>query len=199
MPSIVRSVLSSCLLACVVGSAGCERVVGFFSEPTAQVDTPQRYEKDAISFTYPGNWNVTEETNLENGIEVRNITVASAGNAMVMIQTFEPAVPIELGAHFEVVMTAMQDAVDKQIAGLADGTRGAVTDFERAFLGEQRAGKRGEITVTILGEKVPGLVSMFVAGLGDRTVLLFSTVPDADRAKVEPGFDQVIDSLKATK
>jgi hypothetical protein len=49
--------------------------------------------------------------------------------------------------------------------------------------------------VTILREKVPGVVSMSVAVLEDRTVLLFSTVPEADRAKAEPGFDLVIDSL----
>jgi hypothetical protein len=126
---------------------------------------------------------------------VHNITVESAGNAILMVQTFEPAVPLDLATHFEVVMNGMQQEVDKQVGGLADGTRGAVTDFQRQFLGEQRPGKRGEITVTILSEKVPGVVSMLVAVLEDRTVLLFNTVPEADRAKVEPGFDQVIDSL----
>lgn len=198
MSSTIRAVLSPCLLACVlVGGAGCERVVGFFSEPRAQVESPQRYEKDTISFAYPGNWNVKEEPLVENGIAVNNITVASAGNAILMIQTFKPAVPLDLAAHFEVVMAAMQEAVDKQVGGLADGTRGAVTDFERTFLGEQRAGKRGEITVTILSEKVPAVVTMLVAVLEDRTIMVFTTVPDDDRAKVEPGFDQVIDSLKA--
>ena len=201
MSPTIRTIFTPCLLACaLVGGAGCERVSGFFSEPQAQVESPQRYEKDGISFEYPGNWKLTEETIEENGITVNNITVESAGNALLMVQTFEPAVPLELATHFEVVMNGMQEAVDKQVGGLAEGARGAVTDFQRQFLGEQRPGKRGEITVSILGEKVPGVVSMFVAVLEDRTVLLFSTVPDADRAKVEPGFDQVIDSLKvATK
>ena len=116
MSSTIRATLSPCLLACaLVGGVGCEKVTGFFSEPRAQVESPQRYGKDAISFAYPGNWSVKEEALLENGIAVNNITVESAGNAILMVQTFKPAVPIELGGHFEVVMKAMQEAVDKQV------------------------------------------------------------------------------------
>jgi len=197
MPSIARAVLSPCLLACVlVGGAGCERVVGFFSEPTAQVDEPQRYEKDAISFSYPGNWKVSEETSQENGIELRTINVESAGNALLMIQSFKPAVEVDLAEHIEVTMKAMQEEVGKQVAGLAGSTRGEVTDFERQLLGERRTGKRAAITITALGEKVPSSVALLGAVLGDRTVLLFTTIPDEDKASVQPGFDQVIDSLK---
>ena len=50
MSSAIRATLPLCLLACaLVGGAGCENVTGFFSEPLAQVESPQRHEKDAIS------------------------------------------------------------------------------------------------------------------------------------------------------
>ncbi len=197
MSSLVRAVLSACLLtAAIAGSAGCERVMGFFSEPKAQVDAPQRYDNDAISFAYPGNWKVSEETTQESGVELRTINVESAGNALLMIQSFKPAVEVDLAEHIEVTMAAMQEEVGKQVGGLADSARGGVTDFERTFLGERRTGKRAAITVTALGERVPSTVALLGAVLGDRTVLLFSTIPDEDRAAVEAGFDQVIDSLQ---
>jgi len=188
---------SCCLVACaLVGGAGCERVMGFFSEPTAEVGAPQRYEKDGITFEYPGNWTVKEETARENGIELRTINVESAGNALLMIQSFQPAVEIDLAEHIELTMGAMQEEVGKQVGGLADSARGAVTDFEREFLGAKRGGKQAAITITALGEKVPSSVALIGAVLEDRTVLLFTTIPDEDRKRVEPGFDQVITSLR---
>ena len=170
--------------------------MGFFSEPTAEVGAPQRYEKDGITFEYPGNWTVKEETARENGIELRTINVESAGNALLMIQSFQPAVEIDLAEHIELTMGAMQEEVGKQVGGLADSTRGAVTDFEREFLGAKRTGKKAAITITALGEKVPSSVALIGAVLEDRTVLLFTTIPDEDRKRVEPGFDQVITSLR---
>jgi len=199
MPSMTRLMLSPCLLACtlvmLVMGAGCERVMGFFSEPRAQVEEPQRYEKDGISFSYPGNWKVSEESSNE-GIELRTINVESAGNALLMIQSFKPAVDVDLANHIEITMNAMQEEVGKQVAGMASGTRGGVSDFERTFLGEQRTGKRAAITVAVVGQKVPSSVALLGAKLEDRTVLLFTTIPDEDRSNVEPGFDQVIDSFK---
>ncbi|MBK7825366.1 hypothetical protein [Nannocystis sp.] len=189
--------MSCCLVACsLIGGAGCERVLGFFSEPKAQVDAPQRYEKDGVSFEYPGNWTVKEETAQENGIELRTINVESAGNALLMVQSFQPAVEIDLAQHIELTMGAMQEEVGKQVGGLADSTRGAVTDFEREFLGAKRSGKQAAITITALGEKVPSSVALIGAVLEDRTVLLFTTIPDEDRESVEAGFDQVISSLR---
>ncbi len=39
-------------------------------------------------------------------------------------------------------------------------------------------------------------MALLGAVLGERTVLLFTTIPDEDKPSVQPGFDQVIDSLK---
>lgn len=193
----IATLASCCLVACVlIGGVGCERVMGFFSEPKAQVDAPQRYEKDGIAFEYPGNWTVKEETARENGIELRTINVESAGNALLMVQSFQPAVEIDLAQHIELTMGAMQEEVGKQVGGLADSTRGAVTDFEREFLGAKRGGKQAAITITALGEKVPSSVALIGAVLEDRTVLLFTTIPDEDRESVEAGFDQVINSMR---
>lgn len=196
----MRSIASWLFVAStLVGGAGCERVLGFFSEPKAQVDAPLRYEKDGISFLYPGNWTIAEEVTQESGVELRTINVESAGNALLMIQSFTPGVEIDLGAHIELTMGAMQEEVGKQVGGLADSTRGAVTDFEREFLGAKRTGKKAAITITALGEKVPSSVALIGAVLEDRTVLLFTTIPDGDRASVEAGFDQVMASLKLGK
>lgn len=203
MPSTTRVIVSPRILACALVSlvslttgAGCDRVAGFFSEPRAQVDSPQHYEKDAISFSYPGNWTVREETSNESGMDLRTINVESAGNALLMIQSFTPAVEVDLAQHMEITMKAMEEEVGKQVVGMASGARGAVTDFERTFLGERRTGKRAAITITVVGQKVPSSVALLGATLADRTVLLFTTIPDQDRANVEPGFDQVIDSLR---
>ena len=113
-----------------------------------------------------------------------------------MVQSFQPAVEIDLAQHIELTMGAMQEEVGKQVGGLADSTRGAVTDFEREFLGAKRSGKQAAITITALGEKVPSSVALIGAVLEDRTVLLFTTIPDEDRESVEAGFDQVISSLR---
>ena len=200
MRSIAHGFVSSLFLAsALVGGAGCERVMGFFSEPQAQVDAPLRYEKDEISFLYPGNWTIAEEVAQENGFELRTINVESAGNALLMIQSFQPGVEFDLGAHLELTMGAMQEEVGKQVGGLVDSTRGEVTDFEREFLGAKRTGKKAAITITALGDKVSSSVALIGAVLEDRTVLLFTTIPDDDRARVEAGFDQVMTSLKLGK
>lgn len=198
---LLAHTFTSCflLVSALVGVTGCERVMGFFSEPKPEVDEPQKYDKDEISFVYPGNWKVNEEVTQENGIELRTINVESAGNALLMIQSFKPGVEIDLAEHIELTMGAMQEEVGKQVGGLADSTRGAVTDFEREFLGAKRGGKQAAITITALGEKVPSSVALIGAVLADRTVLLFTTIPDEDRKNVEAGFDQVISSLKVGK
>ena len=45
-------------------------------------------------------------------------------------------------------------------------------------------------------ETVDHTVDIYVAQVGDHTVVIYAQAPDEDRAKATPAFDQILDSIK---
>lgn len=90
----------------------------------------------------------------------------------------------------------MQEGAEQEVGGLVNYGDGSSEDIERELLGQNRPGKRKRFTLSLLGQSLPHTTDMYFAELPERTVVVFVQAPDEDLAKVRPGFEQVLSSLK---
>ncbi|MBA3546708.1 MAG: hypothetical protein H0T76_09520 [Nannocystis sp.] len=185
-------------LLCValgLGSPGCERVQAWFGEPRAEVEAPLQFAAGGVSFDYPGNWQLHEEIGESGEVELRTLVLESRGDAMTLIQVFRPALPIDLDEHLALTMRTLIADFTARGGGVAEVEAGAVTAFERWWLGAERAARRASMRVAMPGEEVASALELHAAQLAGATVLVFTMVPDGGRARAAAGFDLVLDTL----
>lgn len=177
--------------ALVAAGGGCE---AWFGEPRADVAAPLRHDADGLSFTYPGNWALREEAGAAE-IDLRTFVLESRGDALMLVQVFRPALAIDLDEHLAATMATLVADFAARAGGVGEVEPGAVTDFERGWLGEGRAARRASIRVTMPGEEAASAIELYTASLADCTVLVFTMVPDAGRAQAGVGFNMVLDTI----
>lgn len=192
MPSIVRAAASWWLIAWVAAIGGCEGARAWFGEPRADVAAPRRHASGGISFALPGDWSVRDGLARVEDTELRTIEVEGPGEAFLLIQSFEPAVAVDLDEQLGRTLDAMLARLGER-ADLGPGARGEVVKIHHTWLGAPRSGLRA--TIMAPGEWAPRLVELHAAPLPGRTLLVYTTIPEADRDRVQAGFDLVLDSL----
>jgi hypothetical protein len=190
---IVGAALATVLLS---GCSACEEVMGFFVEPKPDVENPKTFTGREIGFSYPGNWKATESTLSEGEIVARIVELESAGTAYLAIQVFRPAMPLDATELLDETTREMHMEISRISGGLVDSGDGITTDVTRQLLGAVRSGKRRSVSVTMLGERVPHTIEIYVAELEHLTVAVLSTGADEDLRKLEPGYAMVLDSLR---
>ena len=187
----LRSLLfAALLLPLAVTATGC-------GEPQAKVNEPLHHSADGLAFDYPGNWKVSVERESIESIELVAVTTESKwGNALTIIQQFKPAVPIDYPTLLDQFIEGMKQSMVGALVEVheVEGERAVPT--HHALLGEEREGLRMRYTLSLAGESLDHTVDMFVATLDDRTIVVFTQVADEDRSKAEPGFEQVMKTLK---
>jgi hypothetical protein len=184
----------SARLSIVVGVAfvvGC----GMFGEPAPNVGSPNHHDAHGLAFDYPGNWTLKGDVDDSDGISLYTAEVESPGNALVMVQQFKPAVPLDIEALIVEVSAGMKDGAKEELGGMAEYTDDGTGDIDRTLLGETRKGKEKRFTLGLLGQKVAHTMHLYPVELDDRSLVLYLQIPDEDRSKVLPGFDQILDSL----
>jgi hypothetical protein len=157
-----------------VGSVKVAReafVAAFQDERSADVDHPERLDRQTFRLQYPGNWKV--DTAAADYNPDRNFSIDSPGTSFVMFiiasGELDPKLAVE--AH-----------VSQQTAKLMrDATR---TPFER--WGAYR-GAGVLLTGKMLGLS-PGTIRIFAFREGEQTVTVIESTSDDDRDKVAPGF-----------
>ena len=185
------------MCAALATASGCERVQAWFGEPAAEVEVTRRYAAEGLSFAYPGNWRLREEPGGAGDVELRTIVLESSGDALLLVQLFRPALAIDLDEHLELTTRTMAADLAGQGGG-AGVEPGVVTAFEREWLGERRAARRGSILVATPGQQAASAIELFtaeLAGPAGCTGLVFTMSPDAGRARAAAGFDLVLDTL----
>ena len=175
-------------------SAGCGRVQAWFGEPQADVLAPLRHAADGVSFDYAGNWTLRAEPG-QAEVDLQTLVLESRGDALMLVQVFRPALVIDLDEHLALTMGTLVADFAARGGGVAEVETGPVTAFERVWLGERRAARRASIRVAMPGEEADSAIELFAASLADRTVLVFTMVPDAGRAQAAAGFDRVLDTM----
>lgn len=184
--------MSAWLLVCAAAPGGCERARGWFAEPRPQVEAPHRHTSGAISLAFPADWTLREEAAQEQDVTLRTLQLESPGEALLILQSFEPALAVDVDEHLERTLQALAAELGAR-GDPGPGARGEVVAFERALLGAPRPALRA--TITAPGEWAPRIVELVVVVLPTRTLVVLTTIPEADRARAQPGFDLVLDTL----
>lgn len=192
----MASALRALVVLAALGGA-CERAQGWFGEPRAEVGAGRREHRgaDGISFAYPGNWTLREAAGERGDTELRTITLESPGEALLLVQVFRPALALDLDEHLARTLDALVADQTARGGGVVAAEPGAVTAFTRAWLAAPRPARRVALTVRSPGERATSAIELHAAQLPGRTVLVFTTVPDAGRAAAAAGFDLVLDTL----
>ena len=173
-------------------STGCD----LFGEPKPDVANKQTFSGEGLHFDYPGNWeSQVERETVEGGVTLTSIFVqAKRGNAMAIVQQFSPAVPVD----YDMLVAEFVKGVQEGMPGFASAKQldgGQWPAINRTLVGADRPGRQVHYAAEVLGESVPHTVEIFFVELEDRTVVVYTQVPDEDRGKAVPGFDLLLDSL----
>ncbi|MEM6292346.1 MAG: hypothetical protein AAGA54_13820 [Myxococcota bacterium] len=171
---------------------------GFFMEPTPDVDNPEQASAGAVEVKYPGNWKTSLETDTIEGVEFSSLTIESSGNAIAVVQVFEPAVPLEPDEVFTMYMEGVTEASKTEMGGLVDvGTQTATSPFSHDLLGSSVEGRTATYNLSMLGETVPHKIQTVHTSTDDYTVVVVAQAPAEDWAKAEPGFELIYGSMRA--
>jgi len=178
-------------LSTTVLGSGC----GFFFEPTPDLETKKTVEAAGLQVDYPGNWEAVVEAEDVEGTMFTTVTIESSGNALAMIQVFEPAVAIGPQEAFAAFIDGMKEAASAEFGGVFELSVRGEEAFSRDVLAQTWDGRTGTVEVEVFGEKVPNRIQTLQRTTEDETIIIIAQAPIEDWAKVEPGFDAIYDGL----
>ncbi|MCO6511370.1 MAG: hypothetical protein J5I65_11325 [Aridibacter famidurans] len=160
-------------------------------EKPAEIAVPQQYNKDGISFTYPGNWSVTEDVEQDG---YRYVIVETPGDALFMVQVYDEDEAFDLDLFVESYSEQMKAEIP---FGTAE--KGSRSSIERLIDGELRTGVYERFPVSLVGMKVPQVIEYYRVDSGGNAYFLITFVSDEDLEMVSPGFDQIFGSFAIEK
>lgn len=158
-------------------------------EPAADISSPQKYAKDGLSFTYPGNWNITEDS-VED--EVRTLFVETPGDAIFIVQVFAATDAVDT----ETLARTYSDEITAALP-IGKASPGVFKPLQHKYKdGRVLDGVQENQMMEFLGEKVPHTRAYFQVTSQTRSAMLLCQVATEDLAKARPGCDQIIESFK---
>lgn len=154
-------------------------------EKKAQVDNPKSYSKEGVTFEYPRNWKVTEDTQQEGP---RNIFVESPGSAILSIQIYTTDEVIEIQKFAKSFSAYAQeeksvDGIDAPVFSGVDKSSGDEVVTE-------------QFSLILLGKKTPHTRIYQIKIAGNKKCFLIAQVADSNMDKVIKGFEQIFSSFK---
>lgn len=174
-----------------VAIGGC----GFFFEPKPDLENKKSTTVGGLTVQYPGNWTVEKETEDLDGVEFASLTIESSGNALAMIQVFEPGVGLTPQEVFDTYVEGMKDAAQTELGGVFELSVRSDEAYSRDLLGNSWQGRKAVVEVGLLGEKVPNRLQTLQRDREDQTVILVVQGPVEDWKTIEPGFEAIYDGL----
>ncbi len=143
------------------------------------ISSPINYQKQNISFTYPGNWEVTEDA--VRG-RVRHLYVEGPVGAIFIVQIFSKQNAMPLNEYVKRLST--QSHVDKTFSSVEKPTK----------YGAQK-GIKERFSLIIKGEKEHFVREYFSFEINDKVILLYSHSATEDIEKLEAGFNLILSSF----
>ena len=174
-----------------VALGGC----GFFFEPRPDLDDKKSAKVASLGVEYPGNWTVEQESDELDGVKFSSLTIESSGNAIAVIQVFEPGVDFTPEEIFDTYVEGMKEAAQTELGGVFDLTVRSDEAFTRDILGNSWQGRRGVVDVGLLGEKVPNRLQTLQRHRDEQTVVIIMQGPLEDWKTIEPGFEAIYEGL----
>ena len=158
--------------------AGC-------GEPQADLSTPKIHQSGGISFEYPKNWRITEDSVTP---EIHYLFVETPGDALVILQSYPTGEADDLTAFSKEFSESA--TTEAPIGKIAKSTFSNIPD----------AGGYGWIVedfeINLLGESVPHRRLYGSKEIGERLVFLILQAATEDYSKAEAGFQLIRDTLR---
>ena len=155
-------------------------------ESAADITHLQTYSQHRITFSYPGNWKISEDS-VTSG--VRQIYFDTPGDAMIVLQ-FQP----------DDQMSPLQKLVQIYSDAFAEstGTMLQITSGQRTPVKESpnHQSMTETFTVTVLGTGVPHTRHYHRISMNTRACFTILQVADEDLTKVTPGYEKIVTSLQ---
>ena len=162
----------------------CMLLIGC-GEPIAQTKKPQLYNKNGVSFSYPGNWKITEDISL--GADARVILIESPGDAIMCIQIYPEKQALSLVDYAK--WFESNSATNVPFLKVTKSTFGTTQKhgvFERIT---------ADFSVVLLGENVPHTREFRRRQFASSFCYFTCQVASKDHDKTTSGFDQVLNSF----
>jgi hypothetical protein len=179
------------LVLASVALGGC----GFFFEPQPDLDNKKTAKVAGLSVEYPGNWTTEQESEELEGVTFSSLTIESSGNAIAVIQVFEPGVDFTPKEIFDTYIEGMKEAAQTELGGVFELSVRGDEDFSRDILGNSWQGRKGVVEIGLLGEKVPNRLQTVQRHRDEQTVVIIMQGPVEDWKTIEPGFEAIYAGL----
>jgi hypothetical protein len=181
----------------VCWAAGCDEVVVLAGgEPQPDIKKPKSFNLGKLRFSYPGNWVQSKEDQETKGVKIRTVWVKSKGNAMAVVQTFMPSVPIDLNDYAREFLGGMNEEFKNSWSGMIRAGTIKKSSYSEQFLGKKREGRRIELMLKALGFPHPMEVTLLGAQLADGSVVMCTMVPVKYKNRVRPGYEHIRSSVR---
>lgn len=152
------------------------------AETAPQVDRPQEYSKNGLTLTYPGNWKVDSDENLEGG---RVLLLESPDNAIITVFILNDEDERDLEQIAKDYVEIFKDSLPEGFTTTTTSLK-AVEDTRWREL----------FRIDFMGEFVPHIREYKVTRPGPSRVVFVSQVASEDRDIVLPAFKMIEDTLK---
>ncbi len=157
-------------------------------ERAAKVSKPQHYEKDGLTFLYPGNWKIDADEMLES---IHHLSISTPGDALVVVQFF----PLEIASSLEDYARAFS----KETAAAVPVGKMTGSKFTPQPDADGYTCLKETCTMELAGQSIPHVRYFRSRDFGGKRCFLLCQVADEDLADVEDGFKQVASSLKVAE
>jgi hypothetical protein len=179
----------------LIYAVGWDKIVGIFTEPKPDVEHPKRASSNGVSFEYPGNWELEEETDNIEGIVLRQMTVESPGSATAILQLMSPPFDVDLESYSASFLESMNEELKGGWKVLIEKGHATNQPITGTFLGQPAEGRKITMSLSVAGEKVPFNIEIWGKRGDSAAIVLITMVPDEDAAVAAPGLEQIKKSL----
>ena len=172
-------------------SASCQIVEKIINpvKKERKIITTKVYEKNGLSFSYPDNWKVTEDSILEEGS--RYINVEDADDSLLIITLFGADSYVDLNEYVENFEKNLSANIP--VGKIIHGTMG---ETSRVIKGQNYNGKRYKYSISLAGENMPHTTDFFSIDGEKLNGVIMIQAPDEDWKATEKEFQVIFDSIK---
>jgi hypothetical protein len=162
-------------------------LTGCFEE-AADLSEPKSYGANQITFQYPKNWQITDDS---FSPAVHNLFIQTNGEAIVIVQSYQSDIAEDLKTFSKNFSESA-----KSETGLG---KISVSKLEAIPESSGFESMKEEWELTILGESVPFQRIYGTKKIADRQVFIIFQVAEEDYLKAVPGFHLIRDTLKESE
>ena len=157
-------------------------------ERPADLENTDEYSRDGISFSLPGNWEVTEDV---EDAGFRYLFVETPGGAIIVISAFPTEFSSSLLEHVE---WTIQHAIDEMPIGKR--SEGSVMEIQNTISDQAYSGYKNEFAISLAGFNVPHIAEFYRFTTNTKHAFIQFQVSIEDLSKVRGGFDLVLSTFK---